>query len=147
MIKRDPNRYALCQSYPTEGGVYVSEQIGASLPLPVRDAAGNALDMALDHRSLADQVDASRIADLDTRKLGFFEIALHMEAIAVNQSEDRVIAWPDVEISHEAVDQRPYLGPRQIERGNIAAGESLLVGRLRLRRSGVALLSLLLLRN
>jgi hypothetical protein len=37
--------------------------------------ARNALDVALDHGTLTNQVDARRITDLDARQLGFLEIA------------------------------------------------------------------------
>jgi len=55
VIKSNPHRHALRQPHPTEGGVHVGEQVGAALSLAVCDAARNALDMALDHRSLANQ--------------------------------------------------------------------------------------------
>ena len=105
--------------------------------------------MAVDDGVFADQVDASRIADLDARELGFLEIAVHVEAIGVDQGQERfsgvdVIARPHVEIGDKPVDRRAHLGAGQIQRGNIAAGESLLVSRLRFRSSGAALLLLLL---
>src|SRR5262249_27666941 len=147
--KCNPNRHTLGQPHPTEGGVDVGKQVGAALSLPVCDAAGNALYVALDYGALANQVDTGRIADLDARQLGLLEITIDVKAIAVDQGEQwlprvDIIARPHIEIGDEAVDRRAHRGPSQIECGNIATGESLLVCRLRFHGGGAALLLLLL---
>jgi hypothetical protein len=85
--------------------IHVGEQVRTSLPLPVCNAARAALDVTFDRGTLANQIDTRRIADLDARQLGFLEIAVHVEAIPVDQGEER---FPGIDVIARPADLPPH---------------------------------------
>ncbi|MNG04873.1 hypothetical protein D3C84_880370 [compost metagenome] len=89
IIKGDTHRNPLGQAHPTEGRVDVGQQVVATGAVAVFDAGDDAFHMAAQPRVVADHPDVDALADMDAVELGFFEIAVDMERIAVHDRQHR----------------------------------------------------------
>ena len=87
-VECNPYRNALRQTHPGKCRVDVGEQIVAGTPFTVVDAARDALDVSGQKRAFADQTHGRGVADLDSRQLGFLEIALDAKRVLVDQRGD-----------------------------------------------------------
>src|SRR3546814_5683132 len=96
----------------------------------VADGRRHPDDMTFEHAVLAHQPDRRMLALMDVAELGFFEIAGHIEAVAVDQRHHRLpgigIDSPtELKIGHDAVDRRAHFRALKIDPRKIAVGYGL----------------------
>jgi hypothetical protein len=79
LIDMDANRDALRQAYPGEDGIDVGNSLTVGLRVRDVDCAGDAVDVATHDLTVAHQLDLSRIAHPDRRKVRLLEISVDPE--------------------------------------------------------------------
>lgn len=129
-------------------GLTFASRLVASLR-PVSPMPRDARHAAREHAVLAHQLDVDRRADADARQLGLLEIALDPDGVAVDQRHDPaargdVGARTQLHVGDPAVDRGPHRRAFQVELGEVAVGQGLLVGRLGGQVGGLGGLDLLL---
>src|SRR3546814_13098921 len=129
MIRRPPRStrtdtlfpYATLVRLPAERRLHVGEQRARSGgPCTVADGRRHPDDMTVEHAVRAHQPDRRMLARMDVAELGFFEIAGHIEAVAVDQRYHRLpgigIDSPtELKIGHDAVDRREHFRALKID--------------------------------
>src|SRR3546814_7990755 len=91
-VDRDPHRHALGKAHPAERRLHIGEQRARSGgPFTVADGRRHPDDMIFEHAVLAHQPDRRMLALMVVAVLGFFAIAGHLEAVAVDQRYHRQI--------------------------------------------------------
>src|SRR3977135_1962710 len=87
LIKRNPDWNALRQPHPVEGRIDVGEEGCAGAAVAVFDTGRDAFYASAQRVGTAAQPHIDGIAEVDTRQLGFLEIALDAQRVGIEQRQ------------------------------------------------------------
>ena len=80
-IEGDSDRNTLGQPHPVEGRIDVGKQGGAGAAIAIFDTGRDAFDPPSQHVVTAQQPHVDGVAEVNTRQLGFLEVALDAQRV------------------------------------------------------------------